>query len=280
MNRSRLTSLGVAALLSPLALAGCGSDDNQLAIAADCTPVVEGVETVSEGKLSMAVAEYPPYVTNAQGELGGVDGEVLTEVARQLCLQPSVQTQSFTAIIESVKNGSADLTAGNWYINDERKQQFEVSDPVYADEMAIVSQDGFDNLDALEGKTIGTTQGYLWVEDLQKALGKDKVKLYATEDAAFQDVKVGRIDAAVITYGGGTQLLKTYKGDESWLNGFAPDERVAASVDTARTAVLIEKGNTELLEAVNTVVDGLREDGALAEILENNGLPASAADVG
>lgn len=279
MNRSRLTALGVAALLGPIALSACGSDD-QLAIPDDCQPVVEGVETGTAGKLTMAVAEYPPYVTNADGKLGGVDGEVLTEVARQLCLQPEVKTQSFTAIIESVKNGSADLSAGNWYINDERKQQFEVSEPVYADEMAIVSQDGIDNLSDLEGKTVGTTQGYLWVEDLQAALGKDNVKLYATEDAAFQDVKVGRIDAAVITYGGGTQLLETYKADESWLAGFAPDERVAASVDTAQTAVLVEKGNTEVVEAVNTVVEALRADGTLAEILERNGLPASAAEVG
>jgi ABC-type amino acid transport substrate-binding protein len=42
----------------------------------------------------------------------------------------------------------------------------------------------------------------------------------------------------------------------------------------------VEKGNTKVVEAVNTVVENLRADGTLAEILERNGLSASAAEVG
>lgn len=280
MNRSTAAVIGFAALLSTATLTACGADAKQVAIADDCKPVVDGVETVSDGKLTMAVAEYPPYVSNAGGELSGVDGDLLTEVSKRLCLQPDVKTQSFTAIIESVKNGSADLTAGNWYINQERKQLFEVSDPVYADQMAVVSQDGVDTVSGLEGASVGTTQGYLWVEDLQAALGKDNVKLYQTEDAVYQDVKVGRIEAGVITYGGGAQLQKTYNDDASQLEVLQPDERVQASVGTPESAVLIHQGNTKLLEAVNQVIADLHGDGTLAEILEDNGLPASAADVG
>lgn len=279
MNRTRTAVIGLAALLTAT-LSACGSDTNELAIPDDCTPVVDGVDTVSDGKLTMAVAEYPPYVSNAGNELSGVDGDLLTQVSLRLCLQPEVKTQSFTAIIESVKNGSADLTAGNWYINQERKQQFEVSDPVYADQMAVVSKDGVTTVSDLEGQSVGTTQGYLWVEDMQAVLGKDKVKLYQTEDAVYQDVKVGRIEAGVITYGGGTQLRETYNDDATQLEVLEPDERVEASVGTPETAVLIHQGNAKLLEAVNTVIADLRADGTLAEILEENSLPSSAAEVG
>ena len=280
MNRVRLTALTLTALLSGLSLTACGSGGEAVAIADDCKPVVDGVKTVKKGKLTMAVAEYPPYISTAGGKLSGVDGDVLAEVAKRLCLQPDPKTQSFSAIIESVKNNSADLTAGNWYINDERKQQFEVSNPVYADQMAVISKAGGDSVSALEGQTVGTTQGYLWVEDLQKVLGKQNVRLYATEDAAYQDVKVGRIDSAVITYGGGTQLLNTYKDKTSKLEVLQPDERVAASVGTPQTAVLVQKGNASLVEAVNQVVADLRQEGKLAEILTENGLPESAGDVG
>lgn len=280
MNRARLAATGIAALVAPFALVACGGDDNQLAIPDNCEPVVEGVETAKDGKLTMAVAEYPPYVSNKDGKLSGVDGDVLTEVALRLCLQPDVSTQSFTAVIESVKNGNADLSAGNWYINDERQAQFEVSDPVYADQMAVISNDSLDSVDALQGKTVGTTQGYLWVSDMQKTFGKNNVKLYATEDAVYQDLKAGRIDAGVVTYGGATQLLTTYKDEDRGLEVLQPDDRIKDSVGTPRTAVLIHQGNTSLLEAVNTVVGDLRADGTLAEILADNGLPESAAEVG
>jgi hypothetical protein len=42
----------------------------------------------------------------------------------------------------------------------------------------------------------------------------------------------------------------------------------------------VHKGNTTLVEAVNAVVARLRDDGKLAEILQANGLPASAGAVG
>lgn len=280
MNRPRARIALAVLTLGAAGLTACGgSDDKPIDIASDCKPIVEGVTTVASGELTMAVAEYPPYVSNAGGRLTGVDGEMLTEVASKLCLQPDPKIQSFTAIIESVKNGSADLTAGNWYINDERKQTFEVSSPVYADQMAIVTQAGLDSLDQLQGKQVGTTQGYLWVEDLQKALGQKNVKLYATEDAVYQDVKVGRIAAGVITYGGGAQILKSNNDTTLKLEVLKPDQQVKASVGTPQSAVLIHKGNTKLLEAVDKVIADLHQSGKLKQILTSNGLPASAADV-
>ena len=278
--RPRAVAVVAMVGLSLGGLTACGSSQNSsTAVSKDCTPVVKGVKTVKKGVLSIAVAEYPPYVTNKGGNLGGVDGDILLEVAKELCLRPEVETQSFPAIIESVKNNSVDLTAGNWYINDQRKQVFDVSNPVYKDQMAVVSKDGVNTISALEGKSVGTTQGYLWVADMQKALGKNNVKLYATEDAAYQDVKVGRISAAVITYGAGSYLLKSNHDTSTKLEVLQPDPRVKSSVGVPRNAVLIHKGDTALLDGVNKIVSTLRSSGQLAKFLTDNGLPASAADV-
>jgi polar amino acid transport system substrate-binding protein len=270
--------LTAAAVSIALALSGCGSSQGSSKVAADCTPAVPGVKTVGEGKLSIAVAEYPPYVSMKGGSLSGVDGTVLTEVAKALCLDVSAQTMSFPAIVESVKRGRADLSAGNWYINEERAQSFELSEPVYVDQMALMSAEGAKTLDELQGKSVGTTQGYLWVGDLQKQLGKDNVRLYASEDAVYQDVKAGRIAAGVITYGGGAYLLKSNSDTKFKVEIFAPDPRIPASVG-ARTAVLINKGNTDLQKAVNQVVEEMRKNGELAKALERAGIDKSAADV-
>lgn len=277
----RRLTLFVPLALGASLLSGCGSSSSQAAStgAAGCKPIVAGVKTVNPGKLTMAIAEYPPYVSMAGGSLSGVDGVVLKEVAKALCLQPDPQTMSFPAIIESVKSGRADLTAGNWYINAERASTFELSKPVYRDLMALLTKSGANNLNQIAGQKVGTTQGYLWVQDLQKTFGIGNVKLYATEDAVFQDVAVGRVQAGVMTYGAATQLLKANKNDTLKVEILQPDPRVQASVGVAQTAVLVQKGNTALRDAVDQVVGEMRASGALKKALEDSGLKSDAADV-
>ncbi|MFF0990813.1 substrate-binding periplasmic protein [Kocuria nitroreducens] len=276
MHRTRFAASALL-LTTVVPLAACGGGGTST-VAEDCEPIVADVQTAEEGKLTAAVQEYPPYVSMAGDELSGVDGVLIAEVAERLCLEPEVQVTSITAVVESVRNGSADLTAGNWYINEERGREFELSDPVYIDQMALLTADGATSLDQLEGKTVGTPQGYLWVEDLQSVLGS-QVKLYASEQAVYQDVRSGRTDAGVVTYGAAKHLVESNDDSELQVELMEPDERVEASVGQARTAVLVHKGRTQLRDAVNQVVEEMRADGSLEQALEEAGLPASAADV-
>ena len=278
MRRNTDTITLAVLALTVAATTACSSSNAGAEIVDDCQPIVSGVETTESGELTAAFQEYPPYISNAGGTVSGVDGEVVKRVASALCLDVNAKVTTPTAIIESVKNGSADLTLGNWYINEEPASLYELSDPIYADQMAVISPDGATGISELEGKTVGTVQGYLWVEDMQNALGSGNVRLYNSEDAVYQDVAAGRIDAGVTTFGGATQAGKTNQGDEE-VEVLAPDQRIAASVGTPRTAALIHKGNTGLQEAVNVVVAEMHGDGSLEKALTDNGLPASAADV-
>lgn len=276
MNRIMFSALALACTLP---LAACSTAGDSTAVSADCKPIVSGVETVNKGKLTIPVPEYPPYVSLKGGELSGVDGVFLTEVAKELCLIPDAKTASFTALFESVRTGNSDITAGNVYINDERAKLYEVSNPVYSDKMSLLTADGASTIEALKGQTVGTPQGYLWVADLQAALGTDKVKLYATEDAVYQDVRAGRIAAGVMTFGGGAQALKANTDTTLKNVELQADPAVSASVGAARTAALVTKGNTKLLEAVNIVIKKMHDDGSLKKTLKEVGLPESAADV-
>ncbi len=46
-----------------------------------------------------------------------------------------------------------------------------LSAPLYLDVMGIISKPGYATVGELEGKRVGTVQGYLWVNDLKKVLG-------------------------------------------------------------------------------------------------------------
>lgn len=277
MNRTKLSALILTCML-PLAACSAGTPTAD-AVSADCTPIVADVTTINEGKLTIQVPEYPPYVSLKGGTLSGVDGVLLTEVAKKLCLTPDAKTASFTALYESVRTGKADMTAGNTYINDERAELYEVSNPVYSDKMALLTTDGASTIESLQGNAVGTPQGYLWVKDLQNALGAENVKLYASEDAVYQDVRAGRIAAGVMTFGGASQAVKANSDTELKVVELEPDPRVQASVGAARTAALTPKGNTKLIEAVNLVIQQMHDDGSLKAALEEVGLPGSAADV-
>lgn len=279
INRSRIAAITGTALLATTLITSCSSGSGQAtAVPEDCTPIVEGVEVVAEGKLTAAVPEYPPYISMAEGELTGVDGEVIKRIAQELCLEPAPRTQPFTAIYESTKNGSVDLTAGNSYLNKQRQETYEVSTPVYLDQMVIISKDGLSRIEEMEGKPVGTTQGYLWVGDFQNALGSSNVRLYGSEDATYQDVANGRIQAGILTHGAAKQLLETNNDTTLKIAPFEPTNKVEASVDNPRSVVLMPKGDKKMLEAVNAVLQEMREDGSLAQALEDNGFDPSAAD--
>lgn len=277
MKRSNLITLATIAA-SSLALTACGGGEDTTSVASDCEPIIDGVETVNEGQLTAYVAEYPPYITGAGSQYSGVDGDLLMRIADELCLEPNFETHSFPSILEGVRNGSADLTAGNWNITPEREEEYDVSHPVYSDQMAILSESGASTAEELQDLSVGSVQGYLWIEDLQSLMGSGNLSLYDTEQAIYQDVGVGRIEAGVLTFGATTHLLESNDDDDLELELLEPDERIFGS-DGLDAAVLLHEGNDELLEGVNTVIEEMHSSGEIVELLDEYGLPESAADV-
>ena len=41
--------------------------------------------------------------------------------------------------------------------------------PMYTDQMAFISKDGVKSMSELEGKKVGTVDGYLWVDDVRRS---------------------------------------------------------------------------------------------------------------
>lgn len=281
MKKARIVALaGACALL----LSGCsagsadpggaGSDSEQ-----QCEPIVAGVETVNEGKLTAFVAEYPPYVYKDGDSVSGVDGELLKRVADALCLEADIQQTSFAAIIEGIKSGRADISAGDWTLNEERQQLFEVSLPVYEDKQGVISLDGYTTVEELVGKTVGTVSGYLIVPDMQTAFGKDNVRLYQSDVEGYQDLKAGRIDAFISGQGALAFMLAQNNDTTTKNMAIEPDERIGATVNPSVAVALVAKGNTALQEAVNLVIEEFRSSGDLAAQLETDGVDPTSAEV-
>lgn len=250
-----------------------------MAHAQECTPA-HTFPTVEAGKLTVAIYEYPPFSTvTADGQIGGVDSDIVKAIAKANCLEIVPVSVDPAATIQYVVSGKADVAVGDWYRTEERARVMGLSWPTYLDQMGIYSKDGLSKIEDLLGKKVGTVSGFLWVTDLQALLGSD-LQLYPNPVALAQDLAAGRVEVGVDSFGTGVfaQAKGGYEGIQ--IKVAEPDDRVQASIQAAQAAIIYSLDNPEFGAALDAGIQAMHASGELAEILKANGLDPSGADVG
>lgn len=271
-----LRTLTASALACGLALsAGACSRNAENTVASDCQPAHE-FPTITENTLTVGLTEIPPFSYTQDGKPTGVDVDIAEEFAKANCLQVKYQPLTYSAAVPSVESKRIDLTVGDWYRTKARAEIVNLSAPLYLDEFSVISKEGITTVDGLRGKNVGTVDGYLWVEDLRKLLGEN-LKVYPSSVELKQDVEAGRIDVGVDAYG---TAIYNFKDSDYEVTTVEPDKAVAATVQPAQTALPYGKDNAELGAALDDTIADLHESGRMVEILEEHGLPGSAAEVG
>ncbi len=244
-----------------------------------CTPA-HTFPTVEQGKLTVAADVSLPYVDvdEATGDLKGVDGLVLEEIAKLECLQVDNATIHGSTAIGSVQQKQSDLAAGGWYWTAEHGKILNQTNPVYYDFTALTSANGqYTTLDQLVGKTVGVTQGSLFVADLQKLLGASNVKQYETLTQAMTDLRNKRIDAVIGGSGeSGYQLKQLGDASGLGLQALAADPRLAATMEAGKVNFPHTQGNDELTKALNDDIATLRGNGFVQKALNEYGLSSPA----
>lgn len=284
MKPKYLSRASVALSVALLALtAGCGDDDDDESVAStqaasseECQPKLD-VPTMEAGVLKVVGPTYPPLFTYEGGEMGGVDGEQLKQIAEDACLEVEVKIQPAAGVIPSVETGRADVAAGGWYISPERAEIVGQTDPNYADPPMLVSKTGSASIEDFKGVAIGTTQGYLWEDDFKKFAGDDG-KLYQSPDAVFADLKAGRIEAALMAVNEAGYRLKQSPDTGLKAAIMEPSPVIAASERPSVTNFPHTKDKPDLTAALNEAIASMRESGQTAEILEQYGLDPEAAN--
>lgn len=261
-----------AAALACLAAAG-GAHAQQ------CKPAHKIDQLVNPGKLTVAIYEYPPYAVTTGGQTSGVDGDIVTSIAKSECLTLNALVVDPAATIQYVISGKADIAGGDWYRTSERAKVLGLSYPTYLDQMGIYSKSGVSTIGALIGKQVGTVSGFLWVTDLQKLLGSN-LHLYPNPVALAQDLENGRIDIGVDSYGTGAYAQKHGGYPGIIIKVAEPDPRVRASAEAAQANLLYTKGNTSLGTAIDADIEAMHKDGSIAKFLSSYGLNPSGAETG
>ena len=253
-----------------LSLAACGGGDKPASpdTPADVDAAATVFATVEEGKLHMSTnAEFPPYeMTTDAGGFEGIDVEVADAIAKKLGLELVVDDMGFDAALTAVQTGQSDIAMAGITITDERKEVMDFSDS-YATgiQVVIVKEDSpIQTVDDLaNAEMIGcqkATTGYIYCSDSPEngGYGEDHVTAFDTGALAVMALVNGQVDAVVIdnepakafvAQNPGLKILDTEFAVEDYAIGFA-------------------KGNTALLEAVNTAMAELKADGTFQNIVD------------
>ena len=278
------TSLAAGAALAA-ALTACSSSGGGAATTpaaggsgsgGSCTPAHQNLPTLSPGTLQVSVYVSPPYTTEPQGSsVGGVDGTIVTKLAQMECLTLAPKAQSGAALIAGIQAKRADLAIGGIYYTADRAKTLSLSDPMYHDGMALLSRSKLDGtLAGLKGKSVGVIQGYLWNDDLQKALGSN-VKIYQSSDGMITDLKNGRLDVAVLTSAEAGYRAK--QESSLTVSEMQPTPEVAASKTANDVVLAVTKSESKLTAALNDDIQTLLKNGTVKSALSDNGMNPALA---
>ena len=263
--------LTLATMALGFGLTGCSSA-SEASVDSDCTPKHEGIETVSEGKLTVGVIDIPPFSSYNSGDPEGIDIEIVNKIAKDECLELSYQPATYADAVQSISGNSIDIAVGTIDATEKRLKAVDFSASTYLDGMGIATKTGATTVADLEKMDkVGTIDGYLWVEDLKKILG-DRLVTYPSSVELKADFDAGRLDADIDAYG--VQVVQFKDADDVTvaLANDNPDERVGAIVTAPEAAFPLTKGNTSLRDALSAGIEAQREDGTITKLLVDAGL--------
>ncbi len=204
---------------------------------------------------------YKPFSFDEGGEIVGFDVDIATEIAKRIGRTPEmVSPVPFDTLIQGLRDGRYDALVASHGITDERKEQVDFSRPYYrSGAQTFVAEDGttITGTDDLEGAKIGVVKASTYLKLAQEITGAENVATYESDVVALQDLTTGRLDAVITD-----KLVGLIAMDESGL----AIKTVGDVLERDEMGIAVQKGDTELLDAINGALEDMIADGTYEEI--------------
>ena len=249
-----------------LTLTGCSSSDSATSESASCERA--DLQTVTEGKLTIATGEpaYYPWVIDDKPESGeGFEGAVAYAVAKQLGFDAADVTWVRTTFDSAVTPGEKnfDFNLQQFSITEERKAAVDFSSPYYTAPQAIVSFkgskiEGATTIEALKAAKLGAAVGTTSLDAIETQIGSTP-QVFNDNAAAVSALKNKQIDGLVVD-------LPTafYLSGVEVPNGLIVGQ-LPSTGDGDSFGLLLSKGSP-ITGCVSAAVDAITADGTLAAI--------------
>lgn len=247
---TKIAAIAAAAIMGMTALTGCGNSESD--------------------KLVMGTnAAFPPFEFTTSdglvGEFDGIDVAIAQKIATSMGRTLEIADMEFDGLIASVKTGKIDMAVAGMTVTEERLENVDFSDTYYTATQVMVVQPEDTTItkadDLKNGKKVGVVMGYTGDSLVTETLQLEESNIVRANRGidVVQDVKNGKLDAVVMDSATGKALA-----DKLGLK-IVEDPEVFESEEYA---IAVQKGNTELLTAINGVLTEMKDSGEIAELAQ------------
>jgi polar amino acid transport system substrate-binding protein len=207
----------------------------------------------------------PPFMYEDNGQPAGLYPLLLEAAFEEMDVDVQIEVVPWKRALATGESGETGV--GGIYKNEERLQIYDYSEPLYAERLMLYVREGsefeFNDVSDLEGKVIGAILGWSYGDafDNARSDGLFEVEEVPDDEANFQKLILGRVDAVIAIEVASNQLLPQIDGG---------DTVTALEVPLAvNETYLVFAKSTEreaLLERFNETIEAMKEDGRFDEI--------------
>lgn len=243
INLKKWMSFLAVGMMATTLFTGCGSSS-----------------TESEKIIMGTNATFPPFESVEGGEIVGFDVEIAELIANKLGKELVIEDMEFGTLLVAVNTGKVDFVAAGMTATEEREKQVDFSDKYFKSKQVIIVNEGDTAIagpEDLVGKKVGVQLGT--TGDLFSS-GTEGVEVVRFDKAALavMDLKNNKIDAVIVDEEPAKKIAANQQGVTLLEAPFIEEEY----------AIAVKKGNTELLDEINQVLDDMKADGTYDALYE------------
>jgi polar amino acid transport system substrate-binding protein len=232
----------------------------------------------STGTLTVGLSSGAPIgFVDASGTPMGVTVDICNEfIKRESIKTLEVFLMPFSSEIPALQSNRIDLGCDTFYRTEERRKVVDFTDVLFFNVETIIVKKGnpknIHKLEDLAGKSGGSYEGTVWIDWLNELNTKSNlnvtVKSYPSPTELYADVSAGRADAGIIdAVLAGYALKQNPDLDFEIVMDYAPRDKAGNAV-----GMPIRKESTDLRDALNKTIAGMKADGSMAKVFEKWGL--------
>ena len=231
----------VVLLSSLLFISGCGNKDTLVMV---------------------TEAGFAPYEYYENGEIVGVDVDIAREIAKKLGKELEIKDVAFDSIVNEVKTGKADFGAAGISYNEERAEEVDFTINYATSKQIIVVRENsnISKKEDLENLTIAVQLGSVGDSYVTQNYENAKIIRQKKYLAAIEDLKTGKADCVVMDELPAKAILKENTNLKI----------LDTELFTDSYGMIVKKGNKELLDAINEVLQQLLDEGKIEEYIINH----------
>lgn len=237
--KKRIAGIIVTAVAAAVIFTGCGkSNKDQLIV---------GTE-----------AGFAPYEYMEGDKVVGIDMDIAQAIADSMGKELVIKNMDFDGALLAVEKGTVDFVAAGVSVTEDRLEKMDFSiEYVDSTEVVVVNKDtmAVTSVDDLAGKVIGVQQGNIADFYVEENIEAKEIKRYTKFAQAAEDLKNNKIDCIVMDQFPAEELVAS-NSELTILDGTLFEDKYA---------IAVKKGNKELLDQINKVIEDLKTNGKIEE---------------